>query len=242
MVLQFLHQADLCFLLNGLVCRTVFTYTEGIVCPDELHRQFHKCSHANGRLHVVAEYKECSASGDYTTMQGHTYTAARHGKFGYTSLEEATCVVVFCYGSCSTLQETVCLIGVAQVGRSYNHIRNLFSQEVQAGSGSVTCSIVVLLLNLVPVDSGNLLGKPIVQLGSHVYILLCPVLFLIITLGNNILEFLLTSFVYGLYFGQDYEWVVWISSKVLDGVTESVTAKGCSVGAAVTLVAGTVTL
>ena len=52
-VLEFLHEADLCFLLNGFVGRTVFANAEGIVCPDELDGDFHESSHADGGLHVV---------------------------------------------------------------------------------------------------------------------------------------------------------------------------------------------
>ena len=37
MVLQLLHQSDLCLLLYGLVGRTILTHTEGIMRPYELY-------------------------------------------------------------------------------------------------------------------------------------------------------------------------------------------------------------
>ena len=91
--------------------RTVFTYTECVVCPNELHGNFHQCSHTYGRFHIVREYEECSASWDYTTMQCHTDTAASHSQFGNTSLEECTAEITF-LESMRLFQEAVCLIRV----------------------------------------------------------------------------------------------------------------------------------
>lgn len=97
---QFFHQADLGFLLYRFMGRTVFTYTEGIVCPDELHGNFHQGCHTYGRFHVVGEYEESSASGDYTAMQCHTDTATCHSQLGNTGLEECTAEVTFLEGMC----------------------------------------------------------------------------------------------------------------------------------------------
>ena len=94
MILQFFHQADLCLLLNRLVGRSVFSYTESIVCPDELDGHFHQCGHTDSGLHIVGEYEECTASGDNATMQIHTYAHASHCQLGNAGLEEGTVEVV----------------------------------------------------------------------------------------------------------------------------------------------------
>ena len=85
-VLELLHQADLCFLLYGLVCRTIFTDTEGIMRPDELHWELHKGCHTDSGLHVVREDKEGTAGSDDTTMKSHTDTEASHSEFSHTWL------------------------------------------------------------------------------------------------------------------------------------------------------------
>ena len=77
--------------------------------PDELHGQLHQGSHTNGGLHVVREYEEGTASGDHTTVQSHTDTAASHRELGYTCLEEGTAEVAT-NQVVSLLQEAVCIV------------------------------------------------------------------------------------------------------------------------------------
>ena len=100
MVLQFFHQTNLSFLFYWFVSRTVFTYTECIVSPDELHRHFHQSSHTYCWFHIIREYKEGSTSRDYTSVQCHTDTATSHSQFSYTSLQESTGKVTFRKGMC----------------------------------------------------------------------------------------------------------------------------------------------
>ena len=78
MIFQFFHQADLSFLFYRFVSRTVFTYAECVVCPDEFHWLFHQSSHTYGRFHVVGEYEEGTASSDHTTVERHTDTDTSH--------------------------------------------------------------------------------------------------------------------------------------------------------------------
>ena len=85
-VLELLHQTDLCFLLYGLVRRTIFTDTEGIMRPDELHGELHEGCHTDSGLHIVREDKEGTAGSDDTTMKSHTDTEASHSELSYTWL------------------------------------------------------------------------------------------------------------------------------------------------------------
>ena len=147
MVLQFLHQANLCFLFHRLVGRTILTYAEGIVCPDKLHGQLHQCSHAHGGLHVVGEYEEGTASGNDTTMQRHTDAAASHCQLSHTSLEEGTREVA-CLEGVGLLQEAIGLVGVRKVGGSTNHVGHLFCQYAKTSGTCGACGIVVLLHTL----------------------------------------------------------------------------------------------
>ena len=114
-VLQFFHQADLCFLFNRFVCRSVFTYAEGVVRPDELNRLFHQGSHANCGFHVVREYEERTASYDYTSVERHTDTQTGHRQFGYAGLKECTAEITFHECMCF-FQEAVGLVRVGKVG------------------------------------------------------------------------------------------------------------------------------
>ena len=85
-VLELLHQADLSFLFYGFVRRTVFADAEGIMRPDELHRELHKGCHTDSGLHIVGEDKEGTAGSDDTTMKSHTDTEASHSELSYTWL------------------------------------------------------------------------------------------------------------------------------------------------------------
>ena len=78
MVLQLLHQTNLSFLLNRFMGRTIFTHTEGIVCPNELHRHFHQGCHTDGGLHIVREDKESTHGRDDTTVEHHTDAHTGH--------------------------------------------------------------------------------------------------------------------------------------------------------------------
>ena len=80
-VLQFLHQADLCLLLDGLMGGAVLADAEGIVRPDELDGKFHQCRQACCRLDIVAEDEERAAGGNHSAMQGHTVDDGGHGEF-----------------------------------------------------------------------------------------------------------------------------------------------------------------
>src|SRR5574344_352824 len=101
------------------MCRSVFSYTESIVRPNELHRNFHQSSHTQSRFHIVREYEESSASRNDTTMQSHTDATASNRQFRNTSMKKGTREIV---GSKSMrfLQEAVRLIRISQIGRSTN--------------------------------------------------------------------------------------------------------------------------
>ena len=129
-VLQFLHQTNLGFLLDRLVGRTVLANAEGIVSPDELHGQLHQGSHTYGGLHVVGEYEEGAAGGDDATMQGHTDAAAGHRQLGHASLEESTAEVAL-HDVVGLLEEAVGLVRVRQVGRGADHVGYLLGQHAQ---------------------------------------------------------------------------------------------------------------
>ena len=115
MVLQLFHQTNLHFLFNRFVCRSVFTYAEGIVRPDELNRLFHQGSHSDSGFHVVGEYEECAAGYDYTSVERHADTYASHRQFGNTGLKECTTEIAF-YECMCFLQEAVGLVRIGKVG------------------------------------------------------------------------------------------------------------------------------
>ena len=221
--------------------RTILTYAECIVRPDELDGQLHEGSHTYGRLHVVREYEESTAGRDDTTMQCHTDTAASHGQLCHTSLEEGTAEVAL-GESLGLLQEAIRLVRVGEVGGSTNHIGNLLCQYAQASGRSVAGSIVVLLNTLAPVNLGSLSAEPLSLLGSLVGIGLSPCLLLGITLSADSLEFLSTLGVEFLYLGEDLEWILGVTTQVLHGVDIGITAQGSTVCLAVGLVRSAVSL
>ena len=52
-ILEFLHKTDLCLLLHRFMSRSVFSYAESIMRPDELDWKFHQSSHTDSRLHII---------------------------------------------------------------------------------------------------------------------------------------------------------------------------------------------
>ena len=109
MVLQFFHQADLCFLFYRFMSRSIFTYTEGIVGPDEFNRKLHQGSHTYCRFHIVGEYEEGSTCRNYTSVESHTEAAACHRQLGYTGLQECSAEIAL-HESVCFLQETIRLV------------------------------------------------------------------------------------------------------------------------------------
>ena len=125
-ILELLHQANLCLLLYGLMGRSILTDTEGIVRPDELHRELHEGGHAHCWLHVVGEDEERTAGSYDPTMQGHTDAETGHRQLSYPRLEEGTTEVSTAQSS-SLLEEAIGLIGVREVGGGYDHVLYLSS-------------------------------------------------------------------------------------------------------------------
>ena len=129
-VLELLHEADLCLLLDGLMGGAVLADTEGVVGPNELDGQLHQGGHADGRLHVVREYEERTAGGDDTAVEGHADAAACHGELCHASLEESTGEVA-ADNVVGLLEEAVGLVAVGQVGRGADHVGHLLGQHAQ---------------------------------------------------------------------------------------------------------------
>ena len=173
MVMQFLHQTNLCFLLHRLVRRTVLTYTEGVVAPDELNRQLHKCRHTNSRFHIIAEHKERTTCRDDTAVQRHTDTYARHRELTHARLQELTAEITLLQRM-GLLQETVRLIGVREVSRRNDHITYILSEEGQHLTARITGSVTRFLLNQAPIHTRCLAAHEGLIFSCILRISLCP--------------------------------------------------------------------
>ena len=241
MVLQLLHKTDLCLLLNWLMGRTILANAECVVCPDELNWQLHEGSHTYGWLHIVGEHEECTASWDYTTVKCHTDAAASHGELGNTCLEERAAEVAL-YESLCLLQEAVGLVGVGEVGRSADHVWNLLCQYAQTSCRCATSSVVVLLYALAPVNLRSLATEPLSLLCSLLWVGVSPSLLLCITLGADALKLLSTLCVEFLHLWENLEWILWVATKVLDGVYVGIATERSAMGLAVCLVGRSVCL
>ena len=174
-------------------------------------------------------------------MQSHTDTAASHCQLSNTSLEECTREIAT-NNVVSLLQETVCLIRIRKVGTCADHVGNLLCKSAQNSSRSTTSSGTSLLLNLAPVNHRSFAGKPLFHLLSLLRISLCPLSLSCIALSNNLLQFLSTLSIQGLYLWENLEWVLGISTKILHGVDISVATERSSVGSTVALVTAVVCL
>ena len=127
MVLEFLHEADLCLLLYGLMSGSILTHTECIVRPDEFHGELHEGCHTYCWLHIVGEDEECGARCDDASVECHAYAAACHGELCHTCLKECAGEVAF--GEClSLLEEGDSLVRFGKVGRRADHVGHLLCE------------------------------------------------------------------------------------------------------------------
>ena len=81
------------------MCRSVFSYAEGVVCIDELDGKFHECRHAYCRFHIIGENKECGTRTEYSAMKRDTVDDACHGKLCNSSLKETAGEILFAENS-----------------------------------------------------------------------------------------------------------------------------------------------
>src|SRR6185312_3382030 len=76
-------------LLNRLMCRTIFTNADTIMCENINRFESHQCSQANGGAHIIREDQEGSAKGDQSTIEGHTIEDTAHGVLSDTKVHIA---------------------------------------------------------------------------------------------------------------------------------------------------------
>ena len=239
MVLQLFHQANLCLLLYRLVGRSVLTHTECIVSPDELDRNLHQGCDTNSWFHIVGEYKECTHCCYHATVKHHTDTHICHGKLGYTSLEECSREVTT-YHALGLLEEAVGLVGVREVGRSADHVRNLFCQNTQTSSRCCTGGRTCLLFYLAPVYLWSLAREPLIHLGALLRVGLAPFCLGSLTLGNNLLQLLGTLGVEFFYIVEDNEWILRVSTEVLDSIDIGISTERSAMSIDASLIACTI--
>ena len=234
-VFEFLHQADLCLLLNRLVRGSVFADAEGIVRPNELDGQFHKRGHADGGLHVVGEDEEGAHRRDDAAVERHADADAGHREFRNAGLEEAA-AEVGARDFRSVFQEAVRLVGVAEVGRGDNHIGHIFREQREAGGRAVARGLVGLLLDGVPGDFGQAVVHPVVEAGCLFGIGIGPSLLFGVAFLSPSAEFRLALFVHLAHFGPNDEGIFGVAAEVFNRIHVSVAAEGCAMRLAVALV------
>ena len=95
-------------------------------------------------------------------MQGHTVHDAGHRKFAHARLQEAAAHILLGNGT-GLFQEAVGFVRVAQVGRSDDHVLDLFGQHAQHSSRSGARSDVFTALDAEVIDRRQFAGKELVE-------------------------------------------------------------------------------
>ena len=239
MVVQFLHETDLCLLLDGFVRRTVFADTESIVRPYELNRQFHQGSHADRRFHIIAENEEGAAGRDDTAVERHTDHDAGHGEFRHTGLEELTGEIAFLEGV-GLLEEAVGLIRVGEVRGRNNHVTYVLREEREDDTAGITGSGTGFLLDEAPVDTRYITRHEGLVFVRCKRVGLFPVMVSRVFLISYLTKFDSAVFVEFLYLWEDDEGVRRVTAEVLDRLLEGRTgfAERRSVGGALAFPVG----
>ena len=232
-VLQLFHQTNLGLLFNRLMGGTVFTNAEGVMCPDELHGQFHQRRKAGCRLDVVAEDEERTAGSNHTTMQGHTVDDGGHGQFRYTSVQECT-LEVMCLEGTAHLQESVCFIAIGQVGRRNNHVLNLTGEGSKHVGRCRTCGDAGLVLDGSIIHLWRFAVDEILQALHRLGVLLCPCINLLLAFGNQFPLLLSALRIELSHFGEYDPRILGITAQVFNGfaVVGTRFAQRVAVGAA----------
>ncbi len=120
----------------------------------------------------------------------------------------------------SLFQESVCLVGVRQVCRTYNHITYVLCQETQYGSTCTTGRVTGFLLNETPVDVRHFAGHEGFVLVRRNGVLLLPLEVSGVTFVSQFAELGSACLIELLYLGEDSERSSGVAAEVLDGLLE----------------------
>ena len=140
------------------------------------------------------------------------------------------------------LQETVRLVGVGKVGRSYNHVFYLCSKCSQYSCrGCAGCATCFLFDNR-PVYFRSFSGEESFQFAGQFWICFCPFGFYCISFCYDFLQFFCTFGIQFGYFRENDERVGRITIQVLDCIYISVATERSTVSSTVGFVAAAVCL
>ena len=172
-------------------------------------------------------------------MKCHSYAAAGHCELCNSGLEECSGKIAFAqFGG--LLEETVCLVGIAQVSRRNYHISHLLSQLRKHCRRCTPCGIVPFLLNCRPINLRCLAAEPFRLLCCQFRICSCPGCLEGLLLSYNLLEFSLAGSINFGSFREDGERIFRISAQGPDCVQIGISAERCTVSGATVLIAAAV--
>ena len=161
-VSEVFHQADLGFMLDRLVRRTVLANAERVVRPDIDHVQAHQRRKTHCRFHVVREDEERAARRNHTPVQRHAVGHAGHRQFRDSSLKEFAAEVALREGL-GLLEEAVRLVRVRKVRRSHDHVLDRLGEDAQHRSRCRARRHAGLHLDRLVVDFGQAPRKEHIQ-------------------------------------------------------------------------------
>src|SRR5207245_2192584 len=120
-------------LLDGLMRRTIFTQTDGIVGEDIIRRDLHQNAEAHAGAHVIAEIKERGAEAA-KLRQRHAVDHGVHGVFAYAKVDVAPAIFVR-IELAGAIEGQVRFVRFSQVRRAADKPRDILRQDVQRFSG-----------------------------------------------------------------------------------------------------------
>ena len=139
-------------------------------------------------------------------------------------------------------QESVGLIGVAEVGAGADHIGNLLSKLAQNCCRCRACRVISFLLNLAPINPGSLAAEPLLKQRSLFRIGCFPGGIAGILGIHDFAELPGAGGIEFLNLWEYLERILGITAQSLYGVYIGIAAQRCAVSLAATLIAGTIGL
>ncbi len=186
------------------------------MAPYIFYRQLHKSGQTHGGLHVVGEHKEGAAAGHHASVQHYAVHYRGHGQLAHTGMKECAGKVAVGQGV-GLLEEAVGFVGVRKVGARHNHVAALAGEFAEDVGRCRTCGHIGFMFDVLEVDSRYEARYVCAQLGRFSRIGLGPCLMCGTALGHDGAEFGAACFVKSLRLGEETEFVIRVTSEVLDG-------------------------
>ncbi len=161
-LVQVFQQANLRFVLDRLVRRTVLAHAEAVVRKDILDRKPLQRGHADDGLHEIAKDKERRANRIETAVQRDSAGDSAHREFRDADLDKGSAKIARLHDA-RFVQELLRLVAVRKIRRRADDVAVVLAEIGEDRSRTVAGRDAFLLLQVLEVKPDALSRKPLAQ-------------------------------------------------------------------------------